>query len=563
MNEMTNDTTLSKMTIADLAGVYSIPSYQRGYRWTEDEITALLNDLAEYAESGDSDGYCLQPLVLQPMKDSDGRIAEGKYLVVDGQQRLTTLYIIFNILNCGEEMRWDIEYTTEKNKRLSELLKHPGTSINDHFRGKALEIAGAWRENNAESAQKVQPLFSSGNVFFLRYLIDPEEDGHVVFQRLNAGKTPLTSSELIRALFLESDNGLRDDERNDIAKEWDMMTSDMGDDMFWAIWNTRRFDKIPTRIDFLFSMVCGCPLHVARLSPLAIYLKFEKWMKKLSDANKAERLRNAWEEVLRCHWWMQSCFADPETRLCLGWVFEFTQNQAYVLFRDIWIGKAKRRLTAFRQAVTEIIRDALKDVDDIGSLRYGDELLKSVFVLLNGLAAIDRNENFRFDLYRKYSWDIEHIASQTENPLEDTGVQKEWLSLAEAEMPPKDREILSEKKSFEDKWKLVWERFKPKDEDDKIRDEHDVGNLALLDSGTNRAYKNAIFPAKRRRILQTVRELAKQDGTPKYVPPLTEEAFSKVYSPFAAQMRYWGQSDADNYKTVLSRLFKNFMEKGE
>ena len=119
------------------------------------------------------------------------------------------------------------------------------------------------------------------------------------YQTNNAGKTPLTSSELIRALFLESGTGLRDDERNDIAKEWDIMTSDMGDDMFWAIWNTRRFDKIPTRIDFLFSIVCGCPLHVARLSPLAIYLKFEKWMKKLSGVNKAERLRNAWEEVLR------------------------------------------------------------------------------------------------------------------------------------------------------------------------------------------------------------------------------------------------------------------------
>ena len=210
-----------------------------------------------------------------------------------------------------------------------------------------------------------------------------------------------------------------------------------------------------------------------------------------------------------------------------------------------------------------MIRDALKDVDDIGSLRYGDELLKSVFVLLNGLAAINRNENFRFDLYRKDSWDIEHIASQTENPLEDSAVQKEWLSLAEAEMPPREREKLSEKKSFEDKWEFVWERFRPKDEDDEIRDEHDVGNLALLDSGTNRAYKNAIFPAKRRRILQTVRELAKQDGTQKYVPPLTEEAFSKVYSPFAAQMRYWGQSDADNYKAALSRLFKNFMENGE
>ena len=175
MNEMTSDITLSKLTITDLSGVYSIPSYQRGYRWTEAEITALLNDLAEYAESGNSDGYCIQSIVLQSVKDSDGRIVEGKYLVVDGQQCLTTLYIILRILNCG--VRWDIEYTTEKNKRLSESLRNPGSSISDHFRLEAFKVAKTWSERNVEAARKVQCLLSSGNVFFLRYLISPDEEG--------------------------------------------------------------------------------------------------------------------------------------------------------------------------------------------------------------------------------------------------------------------------------------------------------------------------------------------------------------------------------------------------
>ena len=115
---------------------------------------------------------------------------KGRYFVVDGQQRLITLYIILRILNYGEAIRWDIEYTTENNRRLCEVLQYPGSSINDHFCLEAFKVTKTWIERNVEAARKVQCLLSSGNVFFLRYLISPEEDGHVVFQRLNAGKTP-------------------------------------------------------------------------------------------------------------------------------------------------------------------------------------------------------------------------------------------------------------------------------------------------------------------------------------------------------------------------------------
>ena len=555
-----NDPTLSKMTVAKLAGIYSIPSYQRGYRWTKGEVTALLNDLADYLASGVSDGYCLQPLVLQPVK---GR--KGVYNVVDGQQRLTTLYIIAYALTPNTKPSWNLEYTTEGNKKLSDLLDETGqeSSINSEFRRKAFNAVSSWRDDNPETANKVQHLLATGNVFFLRYLIDPEDDGHEVFQRLNANKTPLTSSELIRALFLESDNGLCPYQRIDIAKEWDLIASDYGDEAFWGIWNTRLFNKIPTRIDFLFSIVCGCPPNEARLSPLAIYLKFEEWTKTLAGKNKKEQLQTAWEKVLRCYWWMQSCFADPETRLFLGWVFEFTDNQAYVLYRDVWSTKANNRLSAFRDEIRGIVQGALKDVDDIGLLRYGDALVKEVFVLINGLVAIKRKENFRFDLYRKDNWDIEHIDSQTENPLDDAKDREEWLKHVKAEMSPDEWEKLDQKTTFEDLWNHVWMQFKPKDASDKVKDPNAIGNLALLDSGTNRAYKNAIFPAKRRRILQTVRESSKPGETAKYIPPLTEEAFSKVYSSCAAQMRYWGQSDADNYKAAMSRLFTSFMKNGD
>ena len=116
--------------------LFSIPHYQRGYRWTDKEVEALLNDLLAFAKSDTREAsYCLQPLVLQ-------EIADGQLRVVDGQQRLTTLAIILQSL--GVETHWDIKYTAEGGRQLKYLLKNPGESINDYFRIKAGEKVRDW-----------------------------------------------------------------------------------------------------------------------------------------------------------------------------------------------------------------------------------------------------------------------------------------------------------------------------------------------------------------------------------------------------------------------------------
>src|SRR5262245_15422767 len=71
---------------------YWIPAYQRGYRWSPLMVTQLLDDLWEFIQTPDSGQfYCLQPIVIKSHMD-------GKYEVVDGQQRLTTIYILLTFL---------------------------------------------------------------------------------------------------------------------------------------------------------------------------------------------------------------------------------------------------------------------------------------------------------------------------------------------------------------------------------------------------------------------------------------------------------------------------------
>ena len=74
---------LTEKKVIDISGSFVIEAYQRGYRWGKDEIEHLLNDIYEIP----GEKYCLQPVVVKPN-------GEGSYELIDGQQRLTTLYLV-------------------------------------------------------------------------------------------------------------------------------------------------------------------------------------------------------------------------------------------------------------------------------------------------------------------------------------------------------------------------------------------------------------------------------------------------------------------------------------
>ena len=70
---------------------FVVPSYQRGYRWTKRQVEELLDDIWEFSQKNKNDNsfYCLQPIVIK-------KIEENKYELIDGQQRLTTIYLLLS-----------------------------------------------------------------------------------------------------------------------------------------------------------------------------------------------------------------------------------------------------------------------------------------------------------------------------------------------------------------------------------------------------------------------------------------------------------------------------------
>ena len=76
------------VTLFDKGADYVIPLYQRAYAWEDEEIVQLIDDIND--STGD---YYIGSLVVAKVK---GR--EERYEVVDGQQRLTTLYLLLHYL---------------------------------------------------------------------------------------------------------------------------------------------------------------------------------------------------------------------------------------------------------------------------------------------------------------------------------------------------------------------------------------------------------------------------------------------------------------------------------
>jgi len=81
-------------------------------------------------------------------------------------------------------------------------------------------------------------------------------------------------------------------------------------------------------------------------------------------------------------------------------------------------------------------------------------------------------------------------------------------------------------------------------------DINDLSNLVLLDSGTNRSYKNAVFPVKRKIITNKEKE-----GT--FIPICTKNVFLKYYTPDPVQMTFWDDNDMKHYfENIKAILYK-------
>lgn len=189
-------TILRPRKVGDLEGTFFVRDYQRGYRWGEDEVRRLLDDIKE---AGTSE-YYLQPVVVKPMED-------GRWELVDGQQRLTTLYLVLQTIKDylpQSELRYTLAYETRPGSGM--YLDDPQAAASleniDYFHmHQAFTVVQAWfgEQQNATLAaiDLYKALTSTVYVIWYEAPQEPEFDSRAMFTRLNVdGSLSRTPSSL-------------------------------------------------------------------------------------------------------------------------------------------------------------------------------------------------------------------------------------------------------------------------------------------------------------------------------------------------------------------------------
>jgi uncharacterized protein with ParB-like and HNH nuclease domain len=568
-----NDNALELMSIEQLRGyVFHIPYYQRGYRWTPCQVTDLLEDISRFVprpidNSEAYTWYCLQPLVVRrfhlPGGDREQCGCDTWYEVIDGQQRLTTIYLIRHFLNrrlieSEREALFTLDYETRPGSALfleNELADGNivDTNIDFHHISLAYQTICDWfkvPEHKYGITGFEKKFLESTKVIWYE---SKEADPIAIFTRINMGKIPLTNAELIKALFLNSSNFKEADAEKvrlkqlEIAGEWDRMEYALQDEGLWYFINEAD-NNLDTRIEYLFDLMAGKPSDEEDE-----FFTFKHFSRQFQACSK-EDTHGIWQEIKRYYQTIDDWYRDRELYHKIGFLVTTGDEVTDLVARSWTLTK-----TDFRRVIDGKIAEKV-DLK-LDELEYGtsgnNRKIRQVLLFHNIQTMLDNsreNSRFPFDRYKNENWDIEHIHSVMENMPKSVTHQKEWLEDVYDFI--KDDALKLRAKAFDkDSFKDLYEDIvNSMSADSKHEDINDISNLALLDARTNRGYKNAVFPVKRHTIIDRDR-----NGT--FIPPCTRNVFLKYYSKNATQLDLWNHDDRNCYIVDIKRAVDRIKSK--
>ena len=577
--------------VRDLLGEhYYIPNYQRGYRWGKDEVTKLLDDIWDFASHGKSEFYCLQPLIILLQEPSDTEKTKH-YEVLDGQQRLTTLNLIVHYINEHfpgnekyPEMHLHYQTRPESSKAFSSIcigedgrvrmedglkpsidfwhIKHAYGHIHSWFSEK--------EEDDRFNDNTFQEVFLD-QVKVIWYKIDRGEDPIKVFERNNIGKIPLADAELIKAFILKGDkrsdrNHLR--RQLEIAREWDEIEQGLRNPNLWA---------------FIFGNKPMPGVCIGQLFVVALGLEDEKKPKiydiverKLEE--KKDYLEGLWQRVKDLYSMIIDWYHNHKTYHYIGYLTQMgvkVQSICALISEDDtkaqFINKLRSKISE-----GEIRKLHYSQEDGFYKLSkgekskelYGGEEVRSLLLLYNIELCLREGSTERFPFEtlqaegeKHIMWDIEHIDSQTPREIKSKEEQNVWLKATREALGSKIDETLGE--SIE---KYIAQKLNEQENFEALREQlqdlagekednysQSIGNLALLDAGTNRSYGNSLFINKRA-------ELQKREQQGQFIPQGTKIAFMKYFSGSRLALDKWSTEDKCAHEAYIYDLVKDYIK---
>ena len=561
MTYMEKDIVLESRLVGTIKGDFFVPSYQRGYRWGKTEVVRLLDDIY----SCDGNSYYLQPVVVR--KNGD------KYELIDGQQRLTTIYLIYRYMNNAsggfiDEPQFSLYYETRK-KSASFLqsvdMARKEENIDFWFICNAYDSIKQWFE-----AKEKKSVLTNINKYFdekvkiIWYEVNDSDDAAIsLFARLNIGKIPLTSAELVKAMFFSRDTKLGIDKnmQKEIALQWDNIEKELHENDFWYFLTNQSIASYQTRIDLVLDLIAG-----KKKNSRENYYTFFKF----DEMRQKKPVREIWHKIQKTFLLLKDWFENHELYHKIGYIIaskELTLSEVY----NLSLNKTKAEFIA---ALDASIRNSMEGVHS--ELTYENaadqKKIKKLLLLFNVESVRQNGEHsqwFPFDKFKfsndgRVAWSLEHIHAQQSEGLKDKKAWKEWLRLHIPSVEAVDRKqesLIEEMKSAFSKSNLQRKDF------EKIQQKvvqvlsvkgnteyiHSISNLSLLRASDNAALNNSAFDVKRNVII-------KMDIEGQYIPFCTRMVFLKYYTPSAGnQLHFWGESDRKAYIDAINRVLGKYL----
>ncbi len=545
---------------------YTIPDYQRGYRWRPEEVNELIEDI-EASDDKQEDGYFLNVLIRQ--KNSDDK----SYDIVDGQQRLTTIAILKRLCNEDNETVKELLGETEKiSRNPSDLcfIKHAKDGANvkdkDQFRKKLNKCR-----------------------FFVYEIDGTKEDAAKVFERINTGKIPLSSAELLKADWVSEEKG-RIGQKNR-ASRWQRIEALLqNDDFFFFICPkhaSRRYQA--TRMDYILELFfANCREDECYKEFAELYEKDSIFLyKKMREELSFDKLEKYVLDFLYSY-----CYLNADVHNYTGYRL-YNKKEAEVefsVFKDIYSKKFENKQFSFFEELKGAAVGVLNN-KRIENLKKGvdDKIIYPLLFLSMILRYSDEHLPFDFVRYASTEWDIEHIHARNQGEPTSKDVKALLEAIIRAGYIKSDDEYA---KFINDKLELVKEKdgvvsdkfdrdvdtfynglsglqylvclinsivIRSKEGSGQMekddsgyyiitpqRDEEtwldSIGNLVLLPATINRGFGNAIYPLK----CDVIKDACETQR--EYIPFCVEEKYNSLENE-------WNKEAMTKYLTELKKLF--------
>jgi hypothetical protein len=476
-------TTMSESVIplVGLRGTFVVKNYQRGYRWTKEQVTSLLEDFTSFAQKKnltDDVVYFLQPIVVSRLEDSGGRPC---WELIDGQQRLTTIYLmdatLRGLLETRSDLSFDLEYKSRPGSAafLKKLAENPGVAelpeADDymdyyHMYQACRTIHTYFAQKDKQQGGLIRRLYQkfTGNVRVLWYDTTDEDGSSPVerFSRLNMGRIPLTGAELSRALLLNTANHdlsdnlapsasakseLADYLARQLAQQamtrrqtvlgsrWDDIERELRDPDFWAFLGGKVSDTRATRIDFLLNLYTDRP--AGEKKEYFAFDKLSQFFDPTSENYKGQDAQKVWDDITSSYQMLKFWYEDHDY---YHWVGYLSDRGGSEQVRSLLQQARTMRKSEFKEFVFTQIRKSIslnEALPDLETLQYkkNDTPIHNLLFLFNVEYArrngrfygCRQTGRFPFGTHRERNWSLEHIQAQNVERLQRDEDWTAWV----------------------------------------------------------------------------------------------------------------------------------------